>query len=141
MLKWHLKDIVHDALRYVASHLPLFESLTLFLNQCATTMGFSVSTLYLALYNCACAIGWALCLRGVAGALLAENGGWNGVAAQKAWADIGDVLVIVQTAAALEILHAILRLVRSPVVPTIIQVSSRLMIVWLYMKLSCRLPS
>jgi hypothetical protein len=40
--------------------------------------------------------------------------------------------MVVQTAAVLEILHSILRLVRSPVLSAIIQVSSRVLLLWPY---------
>uniref|UniRef100_A0A7S3EME0 very-long-chain (3R)-3-hydroxyacyl-CoA dehydratase n=1 Tax=Rhodosorus marinus TaxID=101924 RepID=A0A7S3EME0_9RHOD len=75
---------------------------------------------YLFLYNTAAAIGWSLVL----GNLI-----W-GVYADDAWSAVEWSLKISQTAAVLEILHCLLGLVRASVFSTILQVSSRIYILW-----------
>ncbi|KAJ3071562.1 hypothetical protein HDU98_005142 [Podochytrium sp. JEL0797] len=50
---------------------------------------------------------------------------------QSTYAEIGDYLLIVQTFALLEILHSLFKLVKSPVMTTVMQISSRLTMVWL----------
>ena len=48
------------------------------------------------------------------------------------WNTIETPLMVVQSSAALEILHSLLGLVRSPLSSTFIQVMSRLLIIWIY---------
>ncbi len=50
--------------------------------------------------------------------------------------EMEDVLTYTQTAAVLEILHALFRFVRSPVVPTTLQVGSRVIILWGFTRIS-----
>ena len=73
-------------------------------------------TLYLAAYNVLSAAGWAVVLRTTATAYLA------GSTPAQLWADVGDSLCLVQTAAALEMLHSLFRLTRSPFAATFMQV-------------------
>ena len=81
---------------------------------------------YLALYNLASAVGWFLILRTTFDAYR------RGDDAAALYKDIEGPLKIVQSAAILEVVHAALGLVRSPVVTTAIQVASRLLLVWAY---------
>lgn len=79
---------------------------------------------YLLLYNAVCGAGWLICVvRSVC--LLG-----GGASAGDVYAEIGQVLMISQTAMLLEILHSLLGLVPSPVVTVAIQVCSRIFIVW-----------
>ena len=55
----------------------------------------------------------------------------NGDDAKTLWSKIGFYLTWVQTGAALEIVHSMVGLVRSPVMTTALQVSSRLFLVWI----------
>ena len=87
--------------------------------------------LYLIAYNLACCSGWAgilyVALPVVVGALLTDPATiGQALASVYATADLADVLFYVQTAALLEIVHAALGLVRSPVVVTALQVGSRI---------------
>jgi len=82
------------------------------------------SKLYLLWYNGVCGAGWGFCLQKTVQALLA------GQSAKDAYMQMGDVLVAVQTAMLLEILHSLLGLVPSPVITVMIQVSSRIFIIW-----------
>eukprot|EP00421_Protoceratium_reticulatum_P003738 CAMPEP_0168362502 /NCGR_PEP_ID=MMETSP0228-20121227/3211_1 /TAXON_ID=133427 /ORGANISM="Protoceratium reticulatum, Strain CCCM 535 (=CCMP 1889)" /LENGTH=1637 /DNA_ID=CAMNT_0008375205 /DNA_START=24 /DNA_END=4937 /DNA_ORIENTATION=+ len=75
---------------------------------------------YLLLYNAACACGWSFC---VARSLSLVGTG-------RAYDEVGVVLAVVQTAMLLEIAHAILGLVPSPVITVAIQVMSRIFILW-----------
>lgn len=89
-------------------------------------MAGSVGKLYLILYNVACICGWAWCL------YLSVTAFNNGVSAKSLWVDLEFPLVAVQTAAVMEVVHALIGLVRSPWVTVAIQVSSRLLFVWGY---------
>ncbi|PKC16154.1 PTPLA-domain-containing protein [Rhizophagus irregularis] len=81
---------------------------------------------YLLLYNAASWAGWTYVLT-VSVLELFKNGG----DVTKLYDRIGWTLTLVQTAAILEIFHVLLGLVRSPFITTVIQVSSRLTLVWL----------
>ena len=74
---------------------------------------------WLLLYNTASAVGWAYVAYIVATSFLA------GHTALELWARVGTPLLYVQTAAVLEILHCLLRWVRSPLFTTVMQVRSR----------------
>jgi very-long-chain (3R)-3-hydroxyacyl-CoA dehydratase len=50
--------------------------------------------------------------------------------AASTYSAVGDVTAVVQTGAVLEIVHVLLGLVKSPLVTTVMQVSSRVFIVW-----------
>jgi len=82
---------------------------------------------YLLLYNLASAAGWAFVFYKVSKSLAAGDSG------AELWSKVGTVLTVVQSAAALEIVHSMLRLVRSPLLPTFLQVGSRLAVLWMYM--------
>ncbi len=56
------------------------------------------------------------------------------------WKELGTEIKYVQTAAVLEILHALLGFVRSPISRTLPQVASRLAIVWFAMDPLYTLP-
>jgi len=60
----------------------------------------------------------------------------NDSAPKSLYGEIEDVLTYTQTAAVLEILHALFRFVRSPVVPTTLQVGSRIVILWGFTRVS-----
>lgn len=85
-----------------------------------------VST-YLILYNLFSALGWAY-LWLLIGQHFAAHGWEKGV--PTLYAAIEQPLKLVQTAALLEIVHAILRFVKSSPVITAIQVASRLAVLW-----------
>mmetsp|Transcript_12615 Transcript_12615/g.17901 ORF Transcript_12615/g.17901 Transcript_12615/m.17901 type:complete len:763 (+) Transcript_12615:74-2362(+) len=95
-------------------------------------MGKSISNAYLMLYNAVCCAGWAtvlhLGLPGVISALLTfdVSATKEALASLYAVQGLSFVLNIVQTAALLEIVHAAVGLVRSPVVVTTLQVGSRI---------------
>lgn len=84
--------------------------------------------LYLILYNSACCVGWA----GVLGLSLfslvtSEKAGIkNKLADIHGFQEVSLLLTISQSAALLEIVHALLGLVRSPVMVTFMQVMSRI---------------
>jgi hypothetical protein len=80
---------------------------------------------YLTLYNALCIGGWSSvaftaikCLRGDI--------------TTAPWTAFGGTLLVVQTAAILEVFHAAFRLVRSPISSTVLQVASRVLVLWPY---------
>lgn len=97
---------------------------------------------YLFLYNIFSALGWAYVL------FLSVTGNLNyfsllfdclklisvaivgGKTPAETWDIVEFPLKVVQTAAFLEILHSLFRLVRSPIGPSILQVGSRLFLCW-----------
>jgi hypothetical protein len=83
-------------------------------------------TVYLLAYNLASAVGWAYILFIVATALQAGDD------AATLYDKVELALKVVQSAAALEVLHAVVGLVRSPVATTALQVASRLTLVWVF---------
>ena len=83
-------------------------------------------TTYLIAYNGACAAGWAYVL------YLTLALARAGAAPAALWAALAAPLTLVQSAAALEVLHAALGLVNSPLATTAMQVASRLLLVWGY---------
>jgi very-long-chain (3R)-3-hydroxyacyl-CoA dehydratase len=106
------------------------------------TMG--LKNLYLAAYNGVQTAGWGFVLVTLVSALWAQftrvaqkNGGDYVAALQDCdaydltglWAAIGPALVLFQNLAALEIVHSLLGLVRSPFFTTFVQVLSRLLLV------------
>ena len=78
---------------------------------------------YLLVYNASLIAGWAYVL--VFAGLAFVNTGADSV-----YATVEIPLLIAQSAACLEVVHAILGIARSPVVVTAMQVSSRIMVVW-----------
>ncbi|TFK68715.1 PTPLA-domain-containing protein [Pluteus cervinus] len=84
--------------------------------------------LYLVLYNTLAALGWCYVLSLL---LFHEYEAMRAPASASAlFSRIGAVTRVVQTSAALEIMHALLRWVRSPLLTTTAQVFSRLFLVW-----------
>lgn len=94
-------------------------------------MGMSPATMYLVLYNLSCCLGWAVVLStGLQIVSSAVSGGSSIGDALASVYDketiVPDVLFYVQSAALLEIMHAAVGLVRSPVFVTTMQVGSRI---------------
>ena len=87
------------------------------------TTNMSIAKAYLLAYNASLIAGWSYVLV-LAGAAFAEGG------AGAVYAAVEIPLLAAQTAACLEVVHAILGIARSPVLVTAMQVSSRLMVVW-----------
>lgn len=89
--------------------------------------------LYLLAYNAASAVGWGYVLYLTVSSVLAERAAgvsdWH-LVARGVWDVVSFPLKVVQTLAVLEIVHAAVGLVRSPLSSTIMQVSSRLWLVW-----------
>ena len=86
----------------------------------------SVKELYLIAYNAACAVGWAYVFYLTLTALQRGEG------AGALWRSVREPLTLVQSAAALEVAHALLGLVSSPALTVAMQVSSRLILLWCY---------
>jgi len=87
--------------------------------------------LYLIAYNACCIAGWVQCARYMVEASVKD------VTSGQLWNEsLGPVLTYVQTAAILEIFHSLFRFVRSPLVPTTIQVASRIVVLWGFTKVS-----
>ena len=85
--------------------------------------------LYLVAYNSACCVGWAVVWILTLASLYDSIVGQSIPplqAAERVYADVALWLQISQTAALLEIVHAALGLVRSPVMVTAMQVMSRI---------------
>ncbi|KAI9099776.1 tyrosine phosphatase-like protein [Phlyctochytrium arcticum] len=80
---------------------------------------------YMIIYNLGSAAAWAYTLLLLVSSLLKTNGDVS-----KSYAACGWTVTVVQTFAILEVLHALFGLVRTPVSTTVIQVSSRLLLVW-----------
>jgi hypothetical protein len=80
--------------------------------------------LYLIAYNFASALGWAYVLYLAVTCFHARD------TPKDAWVKFGKPLMVVQTTMAMEILHALVGFVPSPVFVTALQVSSRLWVVW-----------
>ena len=77
---------------------------------------------YLVLYNASCLVGWAYAL--YQGLTVLSGDVWPSLAG--VWAVAGPTVLVVQSAMTLEIFHAGLGFVRSPVFVTAMQVTSRL---------------
>lgn len=82
-----------------------------------------IAKLYLLAYNAALIFGWGYVLF-LSGTTFASKG------ASAVYEAVEQPLLVAQTAAVLEVLHAMLGIARSPVMVTAMQVSSRLMVVW-----------
>eukprot|EP00008_Paramoeba_atlantica_P011436 CAMPEP_0201475872 /NCGR_PEP_ID=MMETSP0151_2-20130828/1207_1 /ASSEMBLY_ACC=CAM_ASM_000257 /TAXON_ID=200890 /ORGANISM="Paramoeba atlantica, Strain 621/1 / CCAP 1560/9" /LENGTH=754 /DNA_ID=CAMNT_0047856079 /DNA_START=76 /DNA_END=2337 /DNA_ORIENTATION=- len=91
-----------------------------------------VIQLYLILYNLVSAAGWAYLFYLFVVHLMGVNGQGPDPAVEF-YEQVGFPLKVIQTAATLEIFHSLLGFVRSPVVTNIIQVGSRLVVVWAYL--------
>ncbi|CAG0914548.1 unnamed protein product [Notodromas monacha] len=79
---------------------------------------------YLLAYNIVQVIGWSYL------GLQISRHFWNGRRVETLWSQVETTVVVFQTLAVLEILHSLLRLVRSSVAVTVMQVASRLFLVW-----------
>lgn len=84
---------------------------------------------YLFYYNLACCIGWAVVLK-----ISLEH--IQTLSFETNWGSVEAMLKIVQTAAVMEIFHAIIGFVRSPVGTTFMQVFSRVWTLWAVMHIS-----
>ena len=80
-------------------------------------------SLYLIVYNLLSAAGWAVVLAHVFEALYAQR------TPAQLWENVGETLTIVQTAAAMEMLHSLLGVTRTPFMSAFLQVMSRLILV------------
>ena len=80
---------------------------------------------YLLVYNLCSALSWSFLLIRTLQHLLVHPHQLTATHAA-----VGPIVAYVQTTAILEVLHVLLRWVRSPLPTTIIQVSSRLLLVW-----------
>ncbi|KAF9973177.1 hypothetical protein BGZ73_003616 [Actinomortierella ambigua] len=80
---------------------------------------------YLILYNWASFAAWGYVLVQTLATLLAAQGDYT-----KVYGVVGDHLIWIQTGALLEVVHALLGFVKSPVGTTAMQVASRLLLVW-----------
>lgn len=82
------------------------------------------SRVYLLAYNAAQFAAWSFCLWAVVKAMLID-----GESASESFSRMGYAIWLAQNAAVLEVVHAAVRLVPSPVVTTAIQVASRVLLV------------
>ncbi|PXF45376.1 Very-long-chain (3R)-3-hydroxyacyl-CoA dehydratase 2 [Gracilariopsis chorda] len=80
-----------------------------------------LSTRYLFLYNAVMCVGWSAVLVRLLQAISTGSSVYEAVQAP---------LKIFQTGALLEVIHSVIGLIRAPVATTLLQVSSRLMILW-----------
>mmetsp|Transcript_3428 Transcript_3428/g.5679 ORF Transcript_3428/g.5679 Transcript_3428/m.5679 type:complete len:750 (-) Transcript_3428:81-2330(-) len=81
--------------------------------------------IYLVLYNSLCCVGWATVLAGAIKVLIGGDGSILDSLAN-VYGPVATLLTITQSAALLEIMHSAVGLVRSPVLVTAMQVSSRI---------------
>ncbi|CAG8442891.1 4683_t:CDS:2, partial [Ambispora gerdemannii] len=86
---------------------------------------FSVKNGYLVLYNAVSWAGWTYLLAQTVLELVKNQGDYT-----KSYDNVGVLLKFVQTIALLEVFHVVVGLVKSPLMTTIIQVTSRLFLVW-----------
>jgi len=86
-----------------------------------------VKDVYLVLYNLVQTVGWSMILYNVIMNYVNEQG------PEMVWPKVGELLIIFQNAAVLEVVHSMIGLVRSPVMTTFIQVLSRVMITYVCM--------
>lgn len=85
----------------------------------------SIIDSYLVAYNITSLVGWAYLLAQTTAYLLE-----NGLQMDGLFGRIGYALIYIQTGALLEVLHSLLGLVRSGVMTALVQVYSRLLLVW-----------
>ncbi|CAG8438683.1 8718_t:CDS:2 [Ambispora leptoticha] len=95
------------------------------INALLFVMHFLVKNGYLVLYNAVSWVGWTYVLAQTVSELAKNQGDYT-----KSYDNIGVILKWVQTTALLEVLHVVTGLVKSPIMTTIIQVTSRLFLVW-----------
>lgn len=84
---------------------------------------------WLILYNILSAFGWGVVLYRLIDHLIISDGNYSA-----SYKMVGQLLAVVQTCAILEVFHAVIGLVKSSIMTTIIQVSSRLFIVWMILE-------
>lgn len=89
-------------------------------------MGLDIKQIYLVVYNTVSAVGWAYCLYLTIVAFHA------GETTEKLWVNLAEPLTYVQTAAIMEVVHAALGVVKTPLAVCALQVASRLLLVWVY---------
>jgi len=84
---------------------------------------------YLCAYNLSMALGWSYVL--IRLLLVYIQRGVSYETAASVWAQVAPSLKIWQTGAVLEVLHSMVGIVRSPVSSTLLQVTSRVYVLWL----------
>jgi len=89
-------------------------------------MGLSGKDGYLVLYNICCCAGWAIVLSQAVQTLINDGLSFESLASVYDAPELAKTLTIVQSAALLEIVHAAIGFVRSPVFITAMQVGSRI---------------
>ncbi|KXJ91171.1 tyrosine phosphatase [Microdochium bolleyi] len=93
--------------------------------------GASPADYYLIFYNLVSALTWAYILHGTVAALLAHTPSGDWAAGNAAvWRSLHGVALATETAAALEVLHAALGLVRASPLTTALQVAGRNTVLW-----------
>lgn len=85
---------------------------------------------YLIGYNLLCCAGWAYVLVLALQAINQHKDSSKQSIYQSIYAAVEKPLQFVQTLAVLEVVHSLIRIVRTPVMSTVLQVTSRLFIVW-----------
>jgi very-long-chain (3R)-3-hydroxyacyl-CoA dehydratase len=95
------------------------------------TVALSPKDMYLVVYNALCCVGWAIVFAGSFKTLFLPSSNEIAMGSfvdrlSDVYGSVADVLAYAQTAALLEILHAGIGWVRSPVLVTAMQVSSRI---------------
>ncbi|KAL8443001.1 hypothetical protein Emed_006995 [Eimeria media] len=93
------------------------------------TLNRVLGCMYMMLFNLLCAYAWGTVCVALAKHLLAHK--FPDVISVSAWPAIERPLFFAQSLAVLEVIHALLGLVRSSVTTTLMQVFSRLQLVWL----------
>lgn len=87
--------------------------------------------MYLILYNALLCAGWAIVLKMAVTTVISGEGSlWESLASVYSTEGLATFLNYSQTAALMEIVHAAVGLVRSPVVVTTLQVGSRIAALW-----------
>lgn len=89
-------------------------------------MALSLKDLYLILYNLGCCAGWAYVLSIAIQSLVANGVSKSSLSSVYGEPGLADALMIVQSVALMEIVHAMIGFVRSPVIVTSLQVGSRI---------------
>lgn len=89
-------------------------------------MALSPKDMYLILYNLGCCLGWGKVLTLGFSSLLENGVSKESLAMVYSTPGLANVLTLVQSAALLEIVHAAIGFVRSPVFVTAMQVGSRI---------------
>eukprot|EP00286_Rhodomonas_abbreviata_P003507 CAMPEP_0181344778 /NCGR_PEP_ID=MMETSP1101-20121128/32378_1 /TAXON_ID=46948 /ORGANISM="Rhodomonas abbreviata, Strain Caron Lab Isolate" /LENGTH=236 /DNA_ID=CAMNT_0023456651 /DNA_START=15 /DNA_END=725 /DNA_ORIENTATION=+ len=91
---------------------------------------------YLLVYNLACCAGWQACCAGWLYVLAVTAKHVSGDSIDQLWDEVNPALKVVQTAACLEVLHSIVGLVKSPWQTALMQVFSRVWVVWAVMNVA-----